>query len=224
MHSAVYSAEKETRSVTIVPERFLLTASLALMALAAFLANFDDPLLHAIYRLTHAGNAGIWRSVSLLGSGVMLTPLVAAIALVLIWRNQSMNAMALAFGWAATSLTIEYLKWLLDRGRPSVTPWAFARGNAFPSGHAAQALYVSLSLGWAFFTLAAPAWGKLLRKTLAAILLAVPLMVGYSRLALGVHWPSDIAAGWAVGVFFLAFAQALQTPYLRRRYPPRGLD
>jgi len=211
-------------------ERFLITACLAFLAVAVFLQNFDDPLLHAVYRWTHAQNAGFWRGVSLLGSGVTLTPVVAALVLALIWRGQSMGAMALAFGWAATSLTVEYLKWLLDRGRPGVTPWDFARGNAFPSGHAAQAFYVCISLGWEFARLSARDGAKRFRRIVRpgiwAILLGIPVAVGYSRVALGVHWPSDIAAGWALGLFFCALAQVLRTsaggPAAPRARPERG--
>ena len=194
-------------------ERFLLTSCLAFMTLAVFLWNLDDPLLHAVYRLTHAENAVTWRGVSLLGSGLILTPVVAAVALSLVWRGWNMSALALALGWAATGLTVEYLKWLLDRSRPPVTPWSFARSNAFPSGHAAQAAYVYLSLALGFLGPIAPGrrlLGILLRKARWVILLGLPVAVGCSRVALGVHWPSDVAAGWAVGLFFCALALVLR--------------
>jgi len=199
-------------------ERFLLASCLALMTLAVFLLHFDDPLLHAVYRLTHAENAAVWRGVSMLGSGLTLTPVVAAVALSLVWRGRNMSALALALGWAATSLTVEYLKWLLDRSRPPVTPWSFARGNAFPSGHAAQAAYVYLSLALGFLGPifpGAPGRRRLrmfLRKAGWGILLGLPVVVGFSRVALGVHWASDVAAGWAVGLFFCALALVLRGP------------
>jgi undecaprenyl-diphosphatase len=205
-------------------ERFLLTGCLALMMLAAFLWNLDDPLLHAVYRLTHAENAAIWRGASMLGSGLTLTPVVAAVALSLVWRGRNLSALALALGWAGTALTVEYLKWILDRSRPPVTPWSFARGNAFPSGHAAQAayVYVLLALGYLgpIFPGAPGRWlqGMFLRKARWVILLSLPVVVGYSRVALGVHWPSDVAAGWAVGLFFCALALVLRgaSPGVRR--------
>ena len=223
MHSILHFAEKRAElpaAGSAAAERFLLTSCLGLMTLAVFLRNFDDPMLRAIYRLTYADNAVFWRGISMLGSGLTLTPVVAAVALVLIWRNESMSALALAFGWAATSLTVQYLKWLLDRSRPPMTAWTFARGDAFPSGHAAQAVYVYLSLGLVLLGSAAPAGrrllGGLLGKSCWVILLSVPLAVGYSRVALGVHWPSDVVAGWAVGLFFLALARVLRESGHRR--------
>lgn len=203
------------------PERVLLASCLALLALAVFLAHsFDEPLLRLLYRTTDAENAALWRGVSWLGSGLTLTPVVAAIVLVLVWRNQARSALALTFGWAATSLTVEWLKWLLDRGRPPVPPWTLARGDSFPSGHAALSLYVFLYLALSF--LGSISWqgsGRLERGFRTACLVlpaSVPLLVGLSRVALGVHWPSDVAAGWAVGLFFCALARILQEPEPRR--------
>jgi undecaprenyl-diphosphatase len=219
MHSTIHPGEAKASAPAAESagaERFLLTSCLALMTLAVSLRNFDDPLLHAVYRLTHAENAAVWRGVSLLGSGLTLTPVMAAVALSLVWRGRNLSALALALGWAATSLTVEYLKWLLDRSRPPVTPWSFARGNAFPSGHAAQAAYVylSLALGFPGFIFPAAPGRRVLRiylgKAKWVAFLVLPAAVGYSRVALGVHWPSDVVVGWAVGLFFCALALVLR--------------
>jgi undecaprenyl-diphosphatase len=63
---------------------------------------------------------------------------------------------------------------------------------AFPSGHSANAMAVWLAVA----LLAAP---ERLRVPAVAAALAVALLVGLSRLVLGVHWPSDVAGGWALG-------------------------
>ena len=229
MHSIIHSAETRVSLPAAEfagAERFLLTLCLALLTLAVFLWDLDDPLLRAVYRLTHADNAAVWRGVSMLGSGLTLTPVVAAVAVSLVWRGRNLSALALALGWAATSLTVEYLKWLLDRSRPPVTPWSFARGNSFPSGHAAQAAYVYLSLALGFLgPIVLPGRRVLtnfLRKSRWVVFLGLPVAVGYSRVALGVHWPSDVAAGWAVGLFFCALALVLRAPLPRRVEAHRG--
>jgi membrane-associated phospholipid phosphatase len=197
-------------------ERLLVAACLALLALAVFLAyTFDDPLLRLLHRATNFENAVFWRGISWFGSGLVLTPAVAAIVLVLAWRNETRSALALAFGWAATSLTVEWLKWLLDRGRPPVTPWTLARGDAFPSGHAALSLYLSLyialSLLGSVSSVPSPgSLGRSLRSASLLLLASIPVVVGLSRVTLGVHWPSDVAAGWAVGLFFCALARVIQ--------------
>ena len=189
----------------------MLASCLVLAALAIFLSQrFDEPLFRAIYGVTDARTALLWRGISALGSGTILTPAVAAIAVVLFRRRQGLAAMALACGWAATSLTVEWLKWVVDRSRPLVFYWTSADGAAFPSGHAAQALYVYLFL-WLILggpvSAADPGTpGRTLRRTAPWLLALVPAAVGTSRVCLGVHWPSDVVGGWAVGLFFCALA------------------
>ena len=127
-----------------------------------------------------------------------------------------MSALALALGWAATSLTAEYLAWLLGRDRPSITPWVFAGGSSFPSAHAAQAafVYISLTLGIPLHIAPESKLGRAFWRARWVLLIGLALAVGYSRLALGVHWPSDVAAGWAVGLFFCALTLVLRGPSL----------
>ena len=216
MHPSIHPAV--SKSSLTVPEfagaeRFLLAACVFLMAMAVFLRNFDDPLLRAVYGLTSAENIAIWGAVSRLGSGFTLTPVVAAVTLVLLWRGQSMSALALALGWAATSLTVEYLQWLLDRSRPSFTP-LFAAGSSFPSAHAAHAafVYCSLALGFPGRVMLAGRVGGWIWRMRWIVCVGLAAATGYSRLALGLHWPSDVMAGWAVGLFFCALTLVLRNP------------
>ena len=193
----------------------MLSYCSVLVALAIFLSQgFDEPLFRAIYGATDARTALLWRGISALGSSTILTPVVAATAAVLLRRRQGLAAMALACGWAATSLTVELLKWVVDRSRPLVFYWTSADGPAFPSGHAAQALYVYLFLGLILGgSISAADRGALrrsLRRTAPWLLALVPAAVGTSRVCLGVHWPSDVVGGWAVGLFFCALAWLLQ--------------
>lgn len=218
MNSVSHPPEKAdgiSASSRALPERVLLASFLALVALGIFLLRgLDDPLFRAIYGSTNAGTALLWRGISRLGSGVVLAPVVAAIAVLLFRRKQGLAAMALAFGWAATTLTVELLKWLLDRSRPLVPHWTVADGAAFPSGHAAQALYVSVFLQLLLADSISPADRGVSRRGLPRpwrwLLALVPAGVGYSRVCLGVHWPSDVVGGWAVALFFCALAWLLQ--------------
>jgi len=110
------------------------------------------------------------------------------------------------------------LKVLVGRHRPSLLdPVARAPGFAFPSGHALDS-----ALGATVFLLvllplvrARPGARKLL--WLAAIV--VPLVTGISRIALGVHWTSDVVAGWLLGV---AVPAVTAWAYLRWRGRPRA--
>jgi undecaprenyl-diphosphatase len=96
----------------------------------------------------------------------------------------------------ATS-TSTALKVMARRTRPPTSGWlSSAGGNSFPSGHttAATAGYLTLAMCVAV----------LLRSTRARALVlslgaAMAMAIGWTRVELGVHWPSDVLAGWAVG-------------------------
>ena len=152
--------------------------------------ELDLALLRALY----AGEAPAWARhaiafVSFLGSGWMLVPL----ACVLASRALRLRVALLLGTLGATSALVSLLKWGVGRRRPFETiDWARALdvgvgpGQAWPSGHAAG------SFAFAGFVLALDRrWG------VAALSMAGA--VAASRVALGVHWPTDVLAGAALG-------------------------
>jgi undecaprenyl-diphosphatase len=116
-----------------------------------------------------------------------------------------------AWLWLAAGLSTEAvqegLKYLVARPRPALwTQLIPHSGFSFPSGHAlASATFFPL-LAWAWSRARprdkAVAWGL-------AILTA--LFVGFGRLYLGVHWPSDVLAGWALGAAQAGLVMRLAT-------------
>lgn len=89
------------------------------------------------------------------------------------------------------------LKWGFDRPRPDLVPHgARVYTQSFPSGHAMLSTVVYLTLGMLLARTRAAAHAKIFVLVSAAFL---ALLVGSSRVYLGVHWPSDVLAGWAVG-------------------------
>jgi undecaprenyl-diphosphatase len=110
-------------------------------------------------------------------------------------RREHREAVAwLAVGVGAAVLP-ELLKALVARSRPTLWPWLIpTSGYSFPSGHAVAGAALYPLLGWmALRPLGRGVAGYLLG-------LAVGLFVGLGRLYAGVHWPSDVLAGWALGV------------------------
>jgi undecaprenyl-diphosphatase len=140
------------------------------------------------------------RDVTALGSTTVLTIVVAFAGLLLAsagrWRTGALVALACAGGSWANVL----LKHAIARTRPDLVPHLMAEtSNSFPSGHAANSAIV-------YLTLATLAW-PLLRRPAArgfAVAAAALLVVaiGMSRLYLGVHWPSDVLAGWLFGALW----------------------
>lgn len=153
-------------------------------------ANPSDPigpkwLDHAAADLTAIG------SVSVLA---VLALLVGAF-LVLQRKRLEAAIIAVAFGGGLT--ISQLLKEFFNRERPPEIYRASEILNAsFPSGHALLATVVFLTLG---AMLAQSAKGRALRIFVMSAAIALALVVGVTRIYLGVHWTTDVLAGWSVG-------------------------
>lgn len=124
-----------------------------------------------------------------------------------------------AFYVAVTGLGLLVLSWgtkeLVSRVRPVVdVPLASAPGHSFPSGHAMGST-VTYGVLLLVFLPAVPARFRRAVTIAAVTLVAV---VGMTRVALGVHYPSDVVAGWLFGVLWLA----VTTTAFRRSGPDGG--
>lgn len=112
------------------------------------------------------------------------------------------------------------IKHLVQRVRPELTELAgisTATGFSFPSGHSA------CSMGFYPCALASFDRGERERRWLFALGIAVALTVGVSRVALGVHYPSDVIAGWCFGgAWSCLWRQALQGVYGRAAKAGQG--
>ena len=152
------------------------------------------------------------RVVSDLGS-VVVVGLVVAIALAwLVYRRRWVEVAVLGVGALATWLAVTVVKDAMDRPRPA-GGLVHAVGESFPSGHAAYAVgyvAVAIALGRSVRRLAGRAG-----LVVAAIVLAA--LVGLTRVYLGVHYWSDVVAGWALaaGVLALCGLAALVVGALR---------
>ena len=183
-----------------------------LLVVAVVLArgSSDNELLLGIYGGSDAEFAEFWNFISRLGSTATLVAMVAVFGLLLGRMGRKEQAQWLVAGFAATVLLVEMLKWTLARGRPPVEHLTAASGASFPSGHAAESLFVYFYL-WMVLQDAASlrrrgAVGIAVGEVCSIALAVAAGLVGFSRVYLGVHWPSDVLGGWAVGSFVLGIA------------------
>jgi undecaprenyl-diphosphatase len=128
---------------------------------------------------------------------------VVAIGIVVWWRIGRLEAIMIPVGGLIT-LVNAALKLAINRPRPSadlVHVLSREQGNGFPSGHA---FFAILILGLTAYFISINLRNRALRMLVLTGLIALILLVGTSRVYLGVHWPSDIIGGYLIGGVFLA--------------------
>lgn len=177
----------------------LVVALFSLCLVAGLLGGIDYPLDVALIRhfeavranspgltlaaiaVTHAGSA-----FGTIGCGL-------GIAAWLAWRGQRWLAAVLGATVIGERLVIDGLKLLIDRSRPAfdLHP-VVTHSSSFPSGHAGNSMAV-------FLVIALIAVPRAYRRSAVVSALFASLLIGGTRPYLGVHWPSDVIGGWALG-------------------------
>lgn len=154
------------------------------------------------------------RDFTALGSNGVLAFAVLATCLFLVLAKKRAAALSLLIAAAGGLVLNHLLKGAFARPRPDLVPHA-ARvfTSSFPSSHAMMSAVVYLTLG-ALLARAQP--NRRHQVFFLALALTLTLLVGASRVYLGVHWPSDVLAGWCVGAAWAAAFWALAT-WLQRR-------
>lgn len=137
------------------------------------------------------------RDFTALGSTGVLTLAVIAIAAFLAMTRKTHAALFVVASVLGGVLISQTTKWAYGRPRPDLVPHAAEVYSAsFPSGHAMMSAVVYLTLGALLARTQPDARTKVY---LLAIAMLLTMLVGVSRVYLGVHWPSDVLAGWALG-------------------------
>ncbi|CAM3208548.1 MULTISPECIES: phosphatase PAP2 family protein [Sphingomonas] len=152
---------------------------------------------------THARSEGL-RAVAVdftaLGSVPVLILAVAGAAMLLLARGWWLLALATVASGISGGAVVTWVKHMVSRPRPDLVPhWVDVHNASFPSGHAAGSAMVYLTLA----ALATQLTGhRRARHAIVAIAVLLVGAIGASRVYLGVHWPSDVAAGWCFGTLW----------------------
>lgn len=132
-----------------------------------------------------------------LGSHVVLAVIVLIVSGLLVLRRRDASGLWLIPVTLGAMLLNHGLKAMFGRARPDVVEHLVVVSSpSFPSGHALLSAAVYLSLA-AMLGREIPS--PVLRRYLMAVAVVLTLLIGGSRVYLGVHWPSDVLAGWIIG-------------------------
>ncbi|MSU90150.1 phosphatase PAP2 family protein [Rhodobacteraceae bacterium 2CG4] len=142
-----------------------------------------------------------------LGGVAVLSLLVAAVTGFLWLGGQRRSALFLLLAVAGGLAVSTGFKEFFDRPRPDlVSQGSYVYTASFPSGHSLMAAMTYLTLAL-MLTRAQP--HRRIKVYILAVALVATVLVGVSRVYLGVHWPSDVLAGWTAGAAWALLAWAL---------------
>jgi len=190
--------EQRTRGRLIYPLALVALAGVWFVMFMFGGGSMDRQLYEAIYAGHRPALVTVARLFTALGQP---GPLIAAgflLAGVLWWRGRGRMALVLMLVILVGRGLSEVQKYSIARVRPALEPHlVVVKTSSFPSGHATSSMIFYLTLALALVP--AGRWRRLAAG--AAILLS--LLIGLSRVMLGVHWPSDVVGGWSFGLLWV---------------------
>jgi len=211
-------------------DRWLIVSALLIAAacglgfvLLAMMVNgvgpvaFDEPVIAFMQGLPVP--VGVWEFVTALGGPVLIT-IDVVVVIILVRRRELVLAALFGGTLILVALGVDHAKDFVARPRPD-DPLVSAYGYSFPSGHAFTS---TVSYGLLAFI----AWRSDLplrtRRLIVAAAVLLVTLIGCSRIALGVHYPTDVVAGWLGGLAVLASVVAITTWWSARSPSPRDSD
>ena len=228
-------AARGHRGLAAAVSALLLLAGL-LLAFAELADEVTDGDTHAFDRavllaLRTAGDSAdpvgpawleaAFRDITTLGG----TPVLATVTLVtlgyLLLAGRRATALLVTIAVGGGVLLSNLLKAGFQRPRPDLVAHLVEVSSlSFPSGHAMMSTVTWLTLGALLATVQST---RRMKIYVLAVGVALALLIGVSRVFLGVHWPTDVLAGWCIGAAW-ALGCWLAAGWLRRRWPPRPAD
>jgi undecaprenyl-diphosphatase len=175
------------------------------VAVQAWVLAHQDTLLDSVFL-----------SITKLGGITGMRVLAVAGAAYLWFRGHRRVAAGVLVVPVVSVQLFNFVKNIYERPRPAGLAGHVDNSFSFPSGHATTSAAVCCTLAYVLWR-----EGFVGRWTALVFALLVPLLVGFSRVYLNVHWATDVLGGWSVGLFIAALSAALYNYHRRRRAVPR---
>lgn len=180
----------------------VLFCVLAVLIDSKLIAQFDQSVISIIQGLESKTLTQIMKVFTFIGSykGILVILLMMIFILFFVLKSRT-DALLVAVVIAGTQVINQVLKLYFQRARPNFHRLIEIGGYSFPSGHAMSALAVYGILTYVFWRHTSDRTGRIMLIIISMIFI---LMIGISRIYLGVHYPSDIIGGYlASGVLLI---------------------
>lgn len=164
--------------------------------------GLDKPILMFVHSFASPFFNTFFTTVTNLGESLYILIVAAILATYFAYKRAYQKAAVLLLSMGGIVVANTVLKFIFQRDRPTLWEHLVSETNfSFPSGHA------MISIGFAM-ALVAIFWNTKYRVITIVLAAIGTLLVGLSRLYLGVHYPSDILAGWCVSVAWVSLVLA----------------
>ena len=164
--------------------------------------QFDQSIIQAIDPIRSDRLLNVIEIITELGSVWWITVVsIATVAILWFKKRDGWSIVFFIIAQAAGGLLTKVLKHFFARSRPSVDAAYDAVGYSFPSGHAMGSF---LLYGFIGYLIVRSQRGRTTKWISGLLVLLFILMIGFSRIYLGVHYPSDVLAGYAAGTLWLS--------------------
>ncbi|MBR1992997.1 MAG: phosphatase PAP2 family protein [Firmicutes bacterium] len=160
----------------------------------------DDPIRNAVISTRSDWLTPIMKVITYMGNWQMIT--VICLILLAFRKTRLTYGVPLSIGALFVSLANKGIKAIVMRPRPDQAMFLIEQGGwSFPSGHSITSMFF---YGMAIWLIRRNVTDPRLADILT-VLLAIPMvLIGVSRVYLGVHYPTDVLAGWCLGVLVIA--------------------
>lgn len=180
---------------------------------------FDDAVYKSVAGVMSEGLTGFMKLMTFIGSGWSITALAAAIPFFVFVSKKKKyyrTALLIPLNIAIGSLLNEILKQLFHRVRPDMLRLVKVTDYSFPSGHSMNSMIFYGFLVYLMLKYLQPR----IKYPAALILSLMIFLIGTSRVYLGVHYASDVIAGFIIGLAWLAFFINISGKYIMK--PDKG--
>ena len=177
-----------------------------------YLTGFDTSIQTAIRGDLPASASQFWTTITVLGNALPLFAIVLALFAFFLWKKWRAEAYFLVGSLVLMLVASTALKYLYQRPRPTIE-WVISTiGYSFPSWHTASTMLVAGVLAIIVYQ---RCQNKPIRLLVQGLLIGTAILVALSRIYIGVHFPTDIIAGWLLSLTLL---WALYPTYDRYRF------
>jgi undecaprenyl-diphosphatase len=196
-------------SQSIIRDRLLtiifFLASLIFIVIAVFISvypqnSFDNYIREQTHHLVDPSLLPFWIRLTFFGSFVFLFPAWVIFILICFWRRKVRFGLSVAGLAIGGFLSVQLLKQIFQRHRPSVPLIPNVIDYSFPSGHSTSSLIFFAVLSYSLWHSNFP---RSMRIAGIIVLILLTCSIGLSRIVLALHYPTDVVAGFCIGILWV---------------------